>query len=254
MAKAQLLGPGRAAARWHIRGQEFELLNSTGQKRNSNAWNNEYGRKVQQRRPIVPPYVCSNRASSPGRGCWQDSGFQGLNRRWSACDLRKSPCHRSQDSCYRVITRPSWRAIPRQRLLPHLQVVHSRRRSWRSGLPPGAAPAGQGRAFADGRLGAWARRIAPMVSVRRGARRCAAPPGRRIAPWRSPARLRTRWCATGGTRRDAAHGIWPAPAASSPCQRPVEIRYGLAERGRDLIVAPQLLVRWGNAANCRADR
>ncbi len=49
------------------------------------------------------------------------------------------------------------------------------------------------------------------------ARRCAAPPGRRIAPWRSPARLRTRLCATGGTRRDAA-GLGRAPAASSPAR------------------------------------
>jgi hypothetical protein len=30
---------------------------------------------------------------------------------------------------------------------------------------------------------------------------------------------------------------------------PVQIRYGLTERGRDLIVALQLLVRWGNAAS-----
>ena len=87
-------------------------LSSTGQKRNPNESNSEYSRKVQQRRPSGPPYVCSERASSPGRGCWQDSGFQTLNRCWSACHLRKSPCHRSRDSCHRVPTRPSWRAIP----------------------------------------------------------------------------------------------------------------------------------------------
>ena len=54
-------------------------------------------------------------------------------RRWSACDLRKSSCHRSHDSCYRVITRPSWRAIPGQRLVPHLQE------SIRAGRPGGPA-------------------------------------------------------------------------------------------------------------------
>ena len=47
-----------------------------------------------------------------GQGCWQDSGFQTLNRRWSACHLRKSSCHRSRDSCHRLTTRPSCRAIP----------------------------------------------------------------------------------------------------------------------------------------------
>ena len=82
------------------------------QKRNSNGSNSEYSRKVQQRRPLRPPYVCSDRASSPGRGCWQDSEFQALNRRWPACHLRKSPCHRSRDSCRRVTTQPSWTATP----------------------------------------------------------------------------------------------------------------------------------------------
>ena len=37
------------------------LLSSTGQKRNSNRSNSEYSRKVQQRRPVGPPYVCSDR-------------------------------------------------------------------------------------------------------------------------------------------------------------------------------------------------
>src|SRR5258707_13497682 len=43
-------------------------LSSTVQKRNSNRSNSEYSRKVQQRRPVGPPYVCSDRASSPGWG------------------------------------------------------------------------------------------------------------------------------------------------------------------------------------------
>jgi hypothetical protein len=34
-------------------------LSSTGQKPNSNESNSEYSSKVQQRRPVAPPYVCS---------------------------------------------------------------------------------------------------------------------------------------------------------------------------------------------------
>jgi hypothetical protein len=53
-------------------------LSSTGQKRNSNDSNSEYSRKVQQRRPGGPPYVCSDRASSPswavGRTPASDAG------------------------------------------------------------------------------------------------------------------------------------------------------------------------------------
>ena len=74
--------------------------------------NSEYSRKVQQRRPGGPPYVCSDRASSAGWGCWQDTGFQALNRRWPACHLGKSQSRRSRDSCCLITTRPSWRAIP----------------------------------------------------------------------------------------------------------------------------------------------
>jgi hypothetical protein len=87
------------------------LLSSTGQKRKSNESNSEYGSKVQQRRSAEPPCVRSDRASCPGCGCWQDTGCQTLNRCWSACHLRKSPCHRFRDSCHLVTTRPSWRAI-----------------------------------------------------------------------------------------------------------------------------------------------
>jgi hypothetical protein len=46
-------------------------LSSTGQKRNSNDSNSEYRREVQQRRPVGPPYVCSDRAPSAAWGCWQ---------------------------------------------------------------------------------------------------------------------------------------------------------------------------------------
>jgi hypothetical protein len=77
------------------------------------------------------------------------------------------------------------REVQQRRLvgrLPHLQESIRAGRLSGPVHPPGASPAGQGRAFADGRLGGLARRIAPMVSVRRGACRCAAPPGRRVRP------------------------------------------------------------------------
>lgn len=51
--------------------------------------------------------------------------------------------------------------------------------------PRSQPPAGQCGAFADSTLGAWARRVAPLVSVPRGAHWCAAPLRRRVAPWRS---------------------------------------------------------------------
>src|ERR1700722_6703310 len=50
-------------------------LSSTGQKPNSNNSNSEYSRKVQQRRPSGPPYVCSDRifpqlgAAGPPSAC-----------------------------------------------------------------------------------------------------------------------------------------------------------------------------------------
>ena len=171
------------------------LLSSTGQKHNSNRSNSEYSSKVQQRRPDGPPYVCSDRASSSGWGCWQDTGFQALNRRWSACHLGKSRSRRSRDPCHLVTTRPSWRAIPAS------DCCRICKWSSRAGRPGGPVHSQEPRllaraAFADGRLGARARRVAPMVSVRRWAHWCAAPLRRRVAPWRSPARLPARWCAT----------------------------------------------------------
>ena len=60
-----------------------------GQRNSWNESNSEYSRKVQQRRPVGPPYVCSGRATCPAWACWQDTGFQALNRRWSACHLGK---------------------------------------------------------------------------------------------------------------------------------------------------------------------
>ena len=40
-------------------------------------------------------------------GCCHDVGVQVLNRRWTACHLRKSPLHRFRDSCHMVTNRPS---------------------------------------------------------------------------------------------------------------------------------------------------
>ena len=57
---------------------------------------------------------------------------------WSACHLRRSPPHRSRDSCH-LVTPALLEGHSCQRLLPHLQVVQL---SWRSGPLPGAAPAG----------------------------------------------------------------------------------------------------------------
>jgi hypothetical protein len=67
------------------------LLSSTGQKHNSNESNSEYSSKVQQRRPDGPPLVCSDRASSPGSGCWHGSGLQALNRRWTVPSPGQTP-------------------------------------------------------------------------------------------------------------------------------------------------------------------
>jgi hypothetical protein len=86
-------------------------LSSTGQKRNSNESNSEYSRKVQQRRPVGPPYVCSDRRVTPlGLLAWLR--VPALNRRCSACHLGKSLPDRSRDSCCLVAHRLSWRAIP----------------------------------------------------------------------------------------------------------------------------------------------
>ena len=135
--------------------------------------------------------TCIRIGISPRARMLTGQRIQMLNRHWPAFHLRKSTCHRSRDSCHRITTRPPGGPFL-QRLLPHLQVVQPRWPSWRSAPLPGATPAGHSRAFADGRIGARARRIAPIVSHRRGAHSCAAPLRRRVALWRSPARLPAR--------------------------------------------------------------
>jgi hypothetical protein len=78
-----------------------------GQTSNSNSRIASTAARVPQPPLLEPPYVCSDRASSPGQGCWHDAGFQALNQRWLVSHLRKSPRHRSSDSCRLGTTRPS---------------------------------------------------------------------------------------------------------------------------------------------------
>jgi hypothetical protein len=55
--------------------------------------------------------MCVRSGIYRGWDCWQNSGFQVLNRRWSVGHLRKSPCHRSRDSWHPLHPPPSWKAI-----------------------------------------------------------------------------------------------------------------------------------------------
>jgi hypothetical protein len=119
--------------------------------------------KYRNGRPRGPPYVCSDRAFSFDRGCWQDTGFHALNRAWSACHLGKSRPRRSGDSCH-LLTTPV-------RLKGCVCGNCCRLCKWpsRAGRPCGPVdsleprlPARTAR-FADRGPGAWARRAAPMV-------------------------------------------------------------------------------------------
>ena len=96
-------------------------LSSTAQKPNSNESNSKYSRKVQQRRPVGPPYVCSDR-HFPGLGLLAGHRIPGAEPAPVSLSPGKSLAQRSRDSCHQVTTRPS-RSHSCQRLLPHLQVV-----------------------------------------------------------------------------------------------------------------------------------
>jgi hypothetical protein len=102
------------------------------------------------------------------------------------------PPHRSGDFCRLATTPPSRRAIPASGCCRTCKWSGRAGRPGRCDSLPGAAPAAQGGAFADGRRGARAQRVAPMVSGRRWARWCAAPLTHRVALWRSA-------CAHAGT-------------------------------------------------------
>jgi hypothetical protein len=165
-------------------------LSSTGQKRNSKDSNSEYSRKVQQRR-LGGAAVRVFGSAFPRLWVLPDVGFQVLNRRWPTCDLGNSPCHRSRGSCRRVTT-----GSPGGLFLPATVVAFASSPAALAVLvvrvySQGAAPAGEGREFADGTLGAWdrvSRRWCPS-----GAGALGPVPFRcRDAPWRSPARLPAR--------------------------------------------------------------
>jgi hypothetical protein len=113
-----------------------------GQMRNSNRSNSEYSGKVQQRRPDGPPYVCSDRASSSGWDCWQDTEVAALDRRLIGLSPGQIPASPVYDPCHLVATLPSRRAVSAGDCC--------RLCKW-----PGPA-------FTDRGLRAWARRAAPM--------------------------------------------------------------------------------------------
>jgi len=65
----------------------------------------------------------------------------------------------------------------------------------------------------------------------------------------SPPHLRTAQAVCGDVRSAlSGNPSWPVVPTA-----PVHVRSGLTERGRDLIVALRVLVRWGNATNRWAD-
>ena len=189
-------------------------LSSTGQKHNSNGSNSECSSKVRQRRPGGPPYVCLGRASSPDSGCRQDSGFQAMNQRWTACHLAKPPPHRSGDSCHVVITRSAWRAVSAGDCC---RLCKWPSRAGRHGGPVGSQgprlPARAARVRWP-----WARRVAPMVSVRRWARLSAAPLSARLR--RGAALCACPRAAAPHEEPSAARRTRPGrvPAARSPTQ------------------------------------
>jgi len=160
----------------------------------------------------------------PAGGCWQDTGFQALNRLWSECHVGKSPPRRSRDSCHPVTTRPAWRAMSASDCC--------RVCKWpsRTGRPGGPIHSQEPRlptraAFADGGLGAlrrWCQCGAGPAGalrrsgagLRRGAslracRRAAAPREEPGAAWRT-----ARGRAPAG--RSPTQGFDAADARSSP--------------------------------------
>ena len=66
-------------------------LSSTGQKRKSNRSNSEYSSKNTATAAASAAVCVFGSGTSTARGCWQDTGFQALNRRCPACELGNSP-------------------------------------------------------------------------------------------------------------------------------------------------------------------
>jgi hypothetical protein len=186
------------------------LLSPTGQKQNSNRSNSEYSSKVQQRRPLGPPCVCSDRYVPLARAAGKTANFSHRSAAFRRATWANSRAPGA-------LTRAAW---PRSRscgqsaglcLGPCLPMVSALRAPASQDPLPEPAPAIDRCGFADRArgLGTW-RRMSPAEPVR-----CAAPaPGlRRGALRRShPARA-----AAPAADRDAVVG-WPdhAAAASPP--------------------------------------
>jgi hypothetical protein len=131
-------------------------LSSTAQKRNSNGSNSEYTRKVQQRRPLGPSYVCSDRLLARQRIPGGESKLASL-----------SPAQIATSSVPLLLAPGRHLAFPerhsRRQLLSNLQVATARShpagpthsQEWR--------PLARAHAFADGRLGAPALSSAPSA-------------------------------------------------------------------------------------------
>ena len=99
----------------------------------------------------------------PRQSCWPDTGFQALNRPWSACHLGKSQSRLSRDLCCRSPPAP-----PVGLFLPVTVAVFA------SGLAALAVPIHSAEprplarvALADGMLGGRAQRVTPRMSIRR---------------------------------------------------------------------------------------
>ena len=138
-----------------------------------------------------------DRTRSPGWGCWQDAGFQALNRRWPACHLGKSPPHRSGDSCHLATTQPPWKAIPANDSCCIGKWPRSRWASRPVRFTPGNRASGPGWRV---RLTAGAAR--GLSALRRWCQPGTGPAGALrhsgagVAPWRSSLRAAARWCIT----------------------------------------------------------
>ena len=161
-----------------------------GQKRNSNESNRQYSRKATAAEWAAVRVF--------GSGVFLRARLLAGQRipdadpALPACHLRKSPCHRSRDSCRRVTT-----GSPEGPFLPAtvaafasspaaLAILVVRVYSQEPRLLARAARS------LTARSARGLRCVAPMVSLRRWARWGAALFRRRDAPWRSPARLPAR--------------------------------------------------------------
>ena len=130
-----------------------------------------------------------------------------LNRRWPACHLRKSQSRCSRDSCCLITTGPPGEPFPPVTVAAFASSPVAR---WRSGPLPGTGPRWAGPLFADGRLGARARHVAPRVSVRRWADGALRRSGAGLRRGAAPRACRRAGAPREKTQCDAARRTWPA--------------------------------------------